>query len=283
MTIPSGTKTPSRSPGPGSNHGRGRPRTPRALIIPAVLAAALFITPLVGLLLRAPWSAISGLVTEDVVVEALRLSLISSLLATVFSALLGVPLAWVLSHLDFPGRRLLRGIVTLPMVLPPVVGGAALLLVFGRQGLIGAPLAEATGLVLPFSIWGVVMANTFVAMPFLVVTVEGALEAMDRRREDAAATLGAGPLTIFRRITMPMIAPSLRSGIVLAWARALGEFGATITFAGNLQGRTQTLPLAVFVTLESDRAAAIAISLMLVAVSLVVLVALRAEWWRGAR
>jgi molybdate transport system permease protein len=166
------------------------------------------------------------------------------------------------------------------MVLPPVVGGAALLFALGRRGFVGEPLNDATGFLLPFSTWGVVVANTFVAMPFLVVTVEGAFQGLDRRYESAAATMGASRLTVFRRVTLPMIGPSLRAGAVLAWARALGEFGATVTFAGNLQGRTQTLPLAVFVALESDRDTAVAISLVLVAVSLVVLVALRDRWWR---
>ena len=169
----------------------------------------------------------------------------------------------------------------LPLVLPPVVGGAALLFALGRRGLIGAPLAQATGLVLPFSTWGVVIANTFVAMPFLVITVEGALRNLDQRYEGAAATLGAGRWTVLRRVTLPMITPSLIAGLVLTWARALGEFGATITFAGNLQGRTQTLPLAVFVALESDRDTAVALSLLMVVVSLVVLIALRERWWKA--
>jgi molybdate transport system permease protein len=172
-------------------------------------------------------------------------------------------------------------VVTLPLVLPPVVGGAALLFALGRRGLVGAPLEQATGLVLPFSVWGVIVANTFVAMPFLVLTVEGALRNMDRRYEEAAASLGARRWTVLRRVTLPMIAPSLVAGLVLAWARAFGEFGATITFAGNLQGRTQTLPLAVFVALERDRDTAVAISLLMVVVSLLVLVALRDRWWRA--
>ncbi len=192
-----------------------------------------------------------------------------------------MPLAWLLARVDFPGRALVRGIVTLPLVLPPVVGGAALLFALGRRGLVGAPLEQATGLLLPFSTWGVIVANTFVAMPFLVITVEGALRNMDRRYEDAAASLGAHRWTVLRRVTLPMIAPSLVAGLVLTWARAFGEFGATITFAGNLQGRTQTLPLAVFVALERDRDTAVAISLVMVVVSLLVLVALRDRWWKA--
>lgn len=255
-------------------------RAPRALLIPAVLGAAFFVLPLVGLLARTPWSDLADLVTSEVVVDALWLSLSTSIAATVIAVVVGVPLAWVLARVEFPGRNVLRAVVTLPMVLPPVVGGAALLFVLGRRGLVGEPLHDATGFLLPFSTWGVVVANVFVAMPFLVITVEGALRGVDRRHEHAAATLGASPWTVFRRVTLPMIAPSLRAGAVLAWARALGEFGATVTFAGNLQGRTQTLPLAVFVTLESDRDAAIAISLVLVAISLTVLVVLRDRWWR---
>ncbi|MGB3735605.1 MAG: ABC transporter permease [Ilumatobacter sp.] len=256
-----------------------RRRPPALLVVLGVIGATLFVLPLIGLLGVTPWSRLGELATDDVVLDALRLSLITSLAAAALATLLGVPLAWVLSRLTFPGRGLLRAIVTLPMVLPPVVGGAALLFALGRRGVIGEPIAEATGLVLPFSTWGVIIANTFVAMPFLVITVEGALSSIDQRREHAAAVLGASPLTVFRRVTLPMIAPSLRAGVVLAWARALGEFGATVTFAGNLQGRTQTLPLAVFVSLESDRDAAIAISLLMVVLSIGVLTALRGRWW----
>lgn len=252
---------------------------PIPLVILGVTGAAVVVLPLVGLLARTPWSRLPDLVASDVVLDALRISLVTSIAAAAISTLVGVPLAWLLARVPFPGRRLLRALVTLPMVLPPVVGGAALLFALGRRGIVGEPLNEATGFLLPFSLWGVIVANVFVAMPFLVVTVEGALASIDGRHEAAAATLGASRLRVFWRITMPMIAPSLRAGIVLAWARALGEFGATITFAGNLQGRTQTLPLAVFVALESDRDTAVAISLVLVLISLVVLVTLRDRWW----
>ncbi|MGI9645628.1 MAG: ABC transporter permease [Ilumatobacteraceae bacterium] len=254
-------------------------RPPAVLVVLAVVAAAFFVLPLVGLLGRAPWGDLGELVTSDVVLDALRISLIASVAAAALSVLFGVPLAWVLSRVEFRGKSLVRAIVTLPMVLPPVVGGAALLFALGRRGTIGEPLYDATGFLLPFSIWGVIAANTFVAMPFLVVTVEGALNGLDGRHEAAASSLGASRLMVFRTVTVPMIAPSLRAGVLLAWARALGEFGATITFAGNLQGRTQTLPLAVFVALERDRDTAIAISLVLVAVSLGVLVVLRDRWW----
>ena len=217
----------------------------------------------------------------DLVAEAVRLSLVTSLLATAIAAVIGIPLAWVLARVEFRGRALLRGLVLLPLVLPPVVGGAALLFALGRRGVVGAALYEATGLVLPFSTAGAVIAATFVAMPFLVITVEGALRNLDPKFEGAASTLGASQWKVFRRITLPMIAPSLGAGLVLTWARALGEFGATLTFAGNLPGRTQTLPLAVFVALESDRDAAVALSLVMVAISLTVLIVLREKWWKA--
>ncbi len=262
-----------------SDTSRTRRRSPAGLLIGALVASALFIVPLIGLLTRAPWGRMPEIVGSDIVLDALRVSLLTSLAAAALSVLLGVPLAWLLTRIEFVGRNALRALVTLPMVLPPVVGGAALLFAFGRRGVVGGAVEGATGFVLPFSIWGVIIANTFVAMPFLVVTVEGALRSLDGRHEAAAASLGASQWTVFRRVTLPMIAPSVRAGVVLAWARALGEFGATITFAGNLQGRTQTLPLAVFVALESDRDAAVAMSLVLVVVSFVVLLALRDRWW----
>lgn len=258
--------------------GRRRTRPPWPLVPLAALALAFLLLPLFALLQRAPWSSLADLLSEPVVSEALRLSLVSACAATGLSLVGGVPLAWMLARTELPGRSLVRALVILPMVLPPVVGGAALLFAFGRRGLFGGPVYDATGLLLPFSIWGVIAANTFVAMPFLVVTVEAGLRSTDRRYEDAAATLGAGRWMTFRRITLPMTAPAIVAGAVLCWARALGEFGATVTFAGNLQGRTQTMPLAVFLALESDREAAVALSLVLVAVSLAVLVPLRGRW-----
>jgi molybdate transport system permease protein len=247
----------------------------------AGLTVAFVLVPFVALLQRAPWSSLVDEIGDPVVTDALRISLVSAGAATVLSLLGGVPLAWMLARSDVPGRSLLRAIVILPMVLPPVVGGAALLFAFGRRGLLGEPIYEGTGLLLPFSLWGVIAANTFVALPFLVVTVEAGLRSADRRYEDAAATLGAGRWTVFRRVTLPSVAPSIVAGAVLCWARALGEFGATVTFAGNLQGRTQTMPLAVFLALESDRETAITLSLVLIAVSLAVLVPLRDRWLAG--
>lgn len=256
-------------------------RAPILLVVVAVVGVALFLVPLVGLLIRVPWSELGSLLTSDIALDALAISLVASTVATMISAVLGVPVAWVLARVSFPGRALVRGLVLLPLVLPPVVGGAALLFTFGRRGLLGEPLYRLTGLVLPFSMGGVILAATFVSMPFLVVTVEGALRSLDPRFEGAGASLGAGRWAVLRRVTLPMIGPSLTSGMVLTWARALGEFGATITFAGNLAGRTQTLPLAVFVQLERDRDAAVALSVVMVVVSLAVLVALRERWWRA--
>ena len=263
---------------PRARGTRHRARPPVALVPLAVAALAFLLLPLVALVQRAPWRGMGDLVREPVVTDALRLSLTSATAATVLCLLVGVPLAWVLARVPFPGRAAARALVLLPMVLPPVVGGAALLFAFGRRGLVGEPLHDATGLLLPYSWWGVVAANAFVAMPFLVITVEAGLRATDARYEEAAATLGASRWTVLRRVALPNAAPAIVAGAALCWARALGEFGATVTFAGNLQGRTQTMPLAVFLALESDREAAIALSLVLIAVSLAVLVPLRDRW-----
>lgn len=260
--------------------GRRPGHPPLFLVALAAIGLAIFVVPLLGLLARTPWGELPTLLMDDVATDALRLSIVASLSATAISTILGVPLAWVLARVEFRGRAIVRGLVLLPLVIPPVVGGVALLFALGRRGLLGRPLEAATGLVLPFSVWGVILAATFVAMPFLVITVEGALRNLDPRFEGAAATLGAGRWAVLRGVTLPMIAPSLRAGIVLTWARALGEFGATLTFAGNLPGRTQTLPLAVYVALESDRDAAVALSLILIVVALVVLITLRERWWR---
>ena len=266
------------SPPPVRRRTPARARPPLALVPLAAVAVAYVVVPLLALLQRTPWTDLGVLVTAPIVVDALRLSLVTACAATALSLLCGVPLAWVLARTRFPGRSLVRAVITLPMVLPPVVGGAALLLAFGRRGWLGAPLYDSTGFLLPFSAGGVVAANTFVAMPFLIVTVEAGLRAADWRYEDAAATLGASRWTIFRRVTVPNALPAVVAGAVLCWARALGEFGATVTFAGNLQGRTQTMPLAVFLALETDRDAAIALSLVLIAVSLAVLIPLRDRW-----
>jgi molybdate transport system permease protein len=257
-------------------------RAPVLFVVPAVLAVGFLATPLLGLLEQTPWRHLAAALTAPPVRVALRLSLVCSLGAVAISLLVGVPLAFLLARVDFPGRNLVRALTTLPMVLPPVVGGVALLLAFGRRGLAGVWLDRAFGITLPFTTAGAILAEAFVAMPFLVITTEAGLRAMDRRFEDAAATLGAGRWTTIRRVTLPLIAPSLGAGAALCWARALGEFGATITFAGNLPGTTQTMPLAVYLALESDLPAAIALSLVLLAVSLAVLIVLRDRWFPTA-
>lgn len=256
---------------------------PWGLGVPAALGALFLVLPLVGLLARTPWRGLGRILTDDQVVTALRLSLECASIATVISVVVGVPLAWVLARARFRGLGMLRALVTLPLVLPPVVGGVALLLAFGREGVVGQQLNSWFGLTLPFTTPGVVLAEAFVAMPFLVITVEGAFRSADQGFEEAAASLGASRLTVFRRVTLPLIGPSLVAGAVLCWARALGEFGATITFAGNFPGRTQTMPLAVYLALESDPQAAIALSLVLLAVSLAVLAGLRNRWLHPVR
>ncbi|HEV7188054.1 MAG TPA: ABC transporter permease [Blastococcus sp.] len=251
---------------------------PLPLLVPAAIGVAFLVFPLIGLLARAPWSAIGPALSSPEVGQALRLSLLSASLATVLSTVLGVPIAWVLARSRIRGRSVLRALVTVPLVLPPVVGGVALFLVLGRQGLLGRWLFEQFDLTIPFTTTAVVIAETFVAMPFLVITVEGALRAADTRFEDAAATLGADRWTTFRRVTLPMVAPGVAAGAVLCWARALGEFGATITFAGNFPGTTQTMPLAVYLALQHDPEAAIVLSLVLLVVSLATLLLLRDRW-----
>jgi molybdate transport system permease protein len=261
---------------------RGGSRSvPATLLAPSLIAVLFLVLPLIGLIIRAPWENLWSILRHSDTSQALRLSLWTSTAATAVSLVIGVPLAWVLARTDFPGIRLLRALVTLPLVLPPVVGGVALLLAFGRRGFVGRYLDEWFGITVPFSPAAVVMAETFVAMPFLIVTVEGALRSADLGFEEAAATLGASKMTVFRRITVPLVAPSLGAGAVLCWARALGEFGATITFAGSFPGRTETMPIAVYYALETDPEAAIVLSLVLLLVSVIVLVTLRDRWLRG--
>ena len=257
---------------------------PLVAVLLALVAVGFFALPLLGLIQRAPWSDIWTDLTTPVARDAVRLSLECSLWATALSVFFGVPLAYVLARARFPGRSLVRALVVLPMVLPPVVGGVALLYAFSvNNGIVGGWLHDTFGVQLTFSTAGAVLAETFVAMPFLVITVEAGLRSMDRRYEDAAASLGASRWTVFRRITLPFIAPSLFAGAALAWARSLGEFGATITFAGNIQGRTQTMPLAVYLFLETQQGTAIMLSLVLLAVSIIVLVLLRDRWFGGLR
>ncbi|GLZ36566.1 molybdate ABC transporter permease [Actinokineospora sp. NBRC 105648] len=262
--------------------GRVRGRMPLVLVLPAVLGLAFLVVPLLGLLLRAPWATLPERLFSAEVGQALRLSVVCASLATVICLVLGIPLAWVLARGDVPGRGVLRALVTVPLVLPPVVGGVALLLVLGRRGVVGQWLDSWFGVSLPFTTAGVVVAEAFVAMPFLVISVEGALRAADPRFEEAAATLGASRWLTFRRVTLPSVAPGVVAGTVLCWARALGEFGATITFAGNFPGETTTMPLAVYLALESDPDAAIVLSVVLLAVSVTVLASLRDRWVGGS-
>ena len=236
-------------------------RAPVTLLVPATLAVALLVVPLVGLLQRSPWSSMGSRLVDEAVLEAVRISLIVSFSAAGLCLVLGLPLAWVLARVDLPFPRLVRAVVLLPMVLPPVVAGTALLFALGRRGLVGT-----------------ILAATFVSLPFFVTTVESALVAQGRDLEEAAAVNAAGPMTAFATVTVPSIRGAIGAGLALGWARALGEFGATITFAGSLGGRTRTLPLQTFLALESDPESAVAISVLLLAVSLGVLIALRGRW-----
>jgi len=278
------TGTAAAERGAAARHRRvGRERLPVPALVLAWLAVAFFALPFIGLLWRAPWGAVGTVIGRDSVRTALWLSIRTSLTATAVSIALGVPLAWMLARGEFAGRGAVRALCTLSMVLPPVVAGVALFASFGRRGLFGRYLDEWFGVRLPFTTAGVVMAQAFVSMPFLVLTVEAALRQLDRRVEDAARTLGGSRWYVFSRVTLPTIRPALVAGAVLAWARALGEFGATITFAGNFPGTTQTMPLATYLALETDPDEAIMIALLLIAVSFTVLVALRDRWLGGGR
>ncbi len=257
-------------------------RTPLPVLVAAGVTVAFLGAPIVGLLARTSWSTLVDDLAQPESLEALRLSLVCSIGATVASVLLGTPLAWVLARVPFRGRAVVRGLVLLPLVLPPVVGGVALLSAFSRRGVVGTLLWDWFGVQLTFTAAGAVLAETFVALPFFVLTVEAGLRSIDRRYEEAARTLGAAPVEVFRRVTLPLVAPTMLAGAVLAWARALGEFGATLTFAGNIVGRTRTLPLAVALQLDADPDTAVALSLVLMAVSLVVVISLRDRWMAGS-
>ncbi len=266
------------SAAPAARSAAPRQRMPAVAVGLAAVGLGLFALPLLGLLWRNPWDETLAVLASPETHTALRLSVICSLSATVLSIALGLPLAWVQARGQFRGRSLVRALTTLPVVLPPVVGGVALLLAFGRRGLIGFWLDHFFGIRLPFTTAGAVLAETFVAMPFFVLSAESGFRSMDRRLEEAARSLGASPSTVFWRVILPLLRPSLAAGAVLCWARALGEFGATITFAGNFPGRTQTMPLAVYLALESRPESGIVLSLILLVVSLLVLVALRHRW-----
>jgi len=253
-----------------------RGRTPAAFALLAAAAVAFIALPLLGLIARAPWSQATAVISSPEALSALRLSLVVSTTAALITVTLGVPLAWVLTRARFPGRSLVRALAVLPLVLPPVVAGVALLAAFGRRGMFG-PLLRAAGVQLPFSTAGAIVATAFVSLPLVVLAVESGLRSLDPRFEQAAAAMGASRWYAARRITLPLIAPQVLAGAVLAWARALGEFGATLMFAGNLQGKTQTLPLAVFQEGQQDPGAALVLALVLVVVSVAVLFALRSR------
>jgi molybdate transport system permease protein len=255
-----------------------RARVPAPLVALAAVGLLLFLLPLAGLIVRAPWNQVGPALVAPETATALGLSIFCSVTATAVALVLGIPLALLLSRTTGTLRGVLRALTTLPMVLPPVVGGVALLLAFGRRGLIGSVLYQAFGIQIPFTTAAAVIAETFVAMPFLVIAVEGGLRALDHRYEEAARALGANSWTVFARVTLPLLRPAIFSGAVLCWARALGEFGATITFAGNLPGRTQTVPLAVYVALETRPEGAVVLSLILLAVSLAVLIGMHDRW-----
>jgi molybdate transport system permease protein len=252
-------------------------RPSAAVLVVAAVAAAFVAFPLVGLILRAPWDRAGAVLSDRRTLDAILVSLEVSLLATAIALILGAPLAWILARASFPGLSILRALVILPLVLPPVVGGIALFAAYGRRGFLGGPL-DAVGITLPLSTAGAVAAAAFVASPLLVLSLEAGIRSLDPRLEGAAESLGASRRYTLRRITLPLLRSHLVAGLVLTWARALGEFGATITFAGNLQGRTQTLPLAAFERLQSDPPGAVLLSLVLVALSLVALVVLRGRF-----
>jgi len=251
---------------------------PRWLYVPALVGGLFVVLPLVAMAARVEWSDFFSLITSESSRAALKLSLQTSTASTTACVIVGVPMAMVLARTTFPGQRVVRSLVLLPLVLPPVVGGIALLYTFGRRGLLGHSI-QVLGLQIAFSTTAVVMAQTFVALPFLVVSLEGTLRSVGQRYEVVAATLGGRPTTVLRRVTLPLVLPGLVSGAVLSFARSLGEFGATLTFAGSLQGVTRTLPLEIYLQRESDPDAAVALSLVLVAVTVAVVGLAQGSRW----
>lgn len=264
-----------------SDSARVLGRPPVALLVPAAAAVALLVVPVLAVMIRAPWSTLPSRLAGSGAATALRLSLETTLITTGVCLLIGVPLSWLLARVDFYGRRVVRALVALPLVLPPVVGGVALLMAFGSNGVLGKALDSEFGITLPFTTAGVVVAQIFVALPFLVIGVEGAFRSSDSRYDDAAATLGATRWHTFRRVTVPLAMPGIVSGAVLCWARALGEFGATITFAGSFPGVTQTMPIEIYAELQTDLDSAVALSLVMILVSVALLVLLRERWLSG--
>ncbi|MGB0121656.1 MAG: ABC transporter permease [Solirubrobacterales bacterium] len=260
-------------------------RPPGALLVPAALGVFFLALPLVALLIRVPWGSLREILAREETLQALGLSLGTAAVATVICMFIGVPLAWWLVWLSERPKdlayRILRALVLVPLVLPPVVGGVALLLLLGRKGVLGGPAYDLTGFSLPFTTSAVVIAQAFVALPFLVLSVEGALRLVDRSIEEVALDLGANPLAVMSKVTLPILRPAIVAGAVLSFARALGEFGATITFAGNLPGETRTMPIATYTTMQSDPDAAITLSVIMLSVSVIILVSLRGRWAKG--
>ncbi|MFT4123782.1 MAG: ABC transporter permease [Microbacteriaceae bacterium] len=242
---------------------------PRAVLVVAAIGGVFVLLPIAAMATRVRWGSLGALLGSAASLDALGLSLRTSFAATALCVLLGVPMALALARARFAGQGILRALVLLPLVLPPVVAGIALLAAFGRRGLLGGAF-QALGITIAFSTTAVVIAQTFVALPFLVLSLEAALRTAGERYELVAATLGASPAMVLCRVTLPLILPALVSGAVLSFARALGEFGATLTFAGSLQGVTRTLPLAIYLERETDPDAAVALSFLLVVVALVV-------------
>jgi molybdate transport system permease protein len=268
-------------PSPGSGSSRRRSRgTPAPFRVLAAAGAALVGLPLLGLLLRTPWSRVGEILGGETALTALRLSLIVATAAALVSLVAGFPLAWTLARASFRGKTILRAVVILPLVMPPVVAGVGLLAAFGRRGIVGAWLYGWFGVQITFTTWASVLAAAFVSFPLAVLVLEAGLRGLDEGLEDAASTLGATRRYVLRRVTVPLLGPQIAAALVLSWARALGEFGATITFAGNLRGRTQTLPLAVFERLQTDPDAAFALSMLLIGVALAVILSFRGRFLR---
>lgn len=261
---------------PRSTNGRA----PWILVGLGALTLIYLVLPIAAIFIRADWGGLFSTLGSTESRDALRLSVQTTLASAAICVIFGVPLAWLLARTTFVGQQLVRALVTLPLVLPPVVGGVALLLAFGRKGVIGEPLLDWTGISFPYTLTGVVMAQVFVALPFTVITVEGVFRSSDAAYDDAAAVLGANRWRTFWRVTVPMTLPGIAAGAVLSWARALGEFGATVTFAGNFPGVTRTMPTQIYLVANTDPSAATTLSLVLVVTCVVVLVVLRSHWWR---
>lgn len=244
----------------------------------AAFGVALVGLPIAGLVVRTPWSRVGEVLGGEAATTALRLSLLVATAAAAISLVAGFPLAWMLARGAFRGRALVRAIVVVPLVMPPVVAGVGLLAAFGRRGVVGSWLYDWFGLQVTFTTGAAVLAAAFVSFPLAVLALEAGLRSLDERIEGAASTLGASRWYVLRRVTLPLLGPQVAAAVVLSWARALGEFGATITFAGNLRGRTQTLPLAVFEQLQRDPEAAFALAMLLIAVAFAVILGLRGRF-----